>query len=107
MAGEIDFEESLRERVALLKGLPISALDEVRSEISLTPGARTLVKTLQKLGHTVAVVSGGFTEVILPLLSSLEIDHYRANSLEIRDGLLTGGLVGPIIDRAAKASALR
>ena len=107
MAGEIDFEESLCERVALLKGLPISALDEVRSEISLTPGARTLVKTLQKLGHTVAVVSGGFTEVILPLLSSLEIDHYRANSLEIRDGLLTGGLVGPIIDRAAKASALR
>ena len=107
IAGEIDFEESLRERVALLKGLPISALDEVRSEISLTPGARTLVKTLQKLGHTVAVVSGGFTEVILPLLSSLEIDHYRANSLEIRDGLLTGGLVGPIIDRAAKASALR
>ena len=107
MAGEIDFDESLRERVALLKGLPISALDEVRSEISLTPGARTLVKTLQKLGHTVAVVSGGFTEVILPLLSSLDIDHYRANSLEIRDGLLTGGLVGPIIDRAAKASALR
>jgi phosphoserine phosphatase len=107
MAGEIDFEESLRERVALLKGLPFSAIDEVRSEISLTPGARTLVKTLQRLGHTVAVVSGGFTEVILPLLASLDISHYRANSLESKDGLLTGGLVGPIVDRAAKASALR
>jgi phosphoserine phosphatase len=107
MAGEIDFEESLRERVALLKGLPLSAIDEVRSEISLTPGARTLVKTLQRLGHTVAVVSGGFTEVILPLLASLDISHYRANSLESKDGLLTGGLVGPIVDRAAKASALR
>jgi phosphoserine phosphatase len=107
MAGEIDFEESLRERVALLKGLPLSAIDEVRSEISLTPGARTLVKTLQRLGHTVAVVSGGFTEVILPLLASLDISHYRANSLESKDGFLTGGLVGPIVDRAAKASALR
>jgi phosphoserine phosphatase len=107
MAGEIDFEESLRERVALLKGLPVSVIDEVRSEISLTPGARTLVKTLQRLGHTVAVVSGGFTEVILPLLVSLDISHYRANSLENKNGLLTGGLVGPIVDRAAKASALR
>jgi phosphoserine phosphatase len=107
MAGEIDFEESLRERVGLLKGLPLSAIDEVRSEISLTPGALTLVKTLQRLGHTVAVVSGGFTEVILPLLDSLDISHYRANSLESKDGLLTGGLVGPIVDRAAKASALR
>jgi phosphoserine phosphatase len=107
MAGEIDFEESLRERVALLKGLPLSVIDEVRSEISLTPGARTLVKTLQRLGHTVAVVSGGFTEVILPLLVSLDISHYRANSLESKDGLLTGGLLGPIVDRAAKASALR
>jgi phosphoserine phosphatase len=107
MAGEIDFEASLRERVALLKGLPISTLDEVRKEISLTPGARTLVKTLQKLGHTVAVVSGGFIDVIEPLLTSLGIRHFRANTLESKDGLLTGGLIGPIIDRAAKAQALR
>jgi phosphoserine phosphatase len=107
MAGEIDFEESLRERVALLKGLPLSVIDDVRSEISLTPGARTLIKTLQKLGHSVAVVSGGFTDVILPLLASLDITLFRANSLESKDGLLTGGLVGPIVDRAAKASALR
>jgi phosphoserine phosphatase len=107
MAGDIDFEASLRERVALLKGLPISTIDDLRDEISLTPGARTLVKTLQKLGHTVAVVSGGFIDVIEPLLTSLDIRHFRANTLESKDGLLTGGLIGPIIDRAAKAQALR
>ena len=107
MAGEIDFEESLRQRVALLKGLPESVISEVRNEISLTPGAKTLVSTLQKLGHTVAVVSGGFINVIEPLLQSLHIGHYRANTLAIKDGLLTGELHGPIIDRAAKATALR
>jgi phosphoserine phosphatase len=107
MAGEIDFEESLRERVGLLKGLPESVLSEVRGEISLTPGAKTLVTTLQKLGHTVAVVSGGFIDVIEPLLQSLDIVHYRANTLEINQGVLTGELVGPIVDRAAKAQALR
>ncbi len=107
MAGEIDFEASLRERVALLKGLPASVIQEVRSEITLTPGAKTLVTTLQKLGHTVAVVSGGFVDVIEPLLQSLNIYHYRANTLEIVDGHLSGNLVGPIIDRAAKAEALR
>jgi phosphoserine phosphatase len=107
MAGEIDFEESLRERVGLLKGLPESVLTEVRGEISLTPGAKTLVTTLQKLGHTVAVVSGGFIDVIEPLLQSLDIVHYRANTLEINQGVLTGELVGPIVDRAAKAQALR
>ena len=107
MAGEIDFEASLRERVALLKGLPESVITEVRGEISLTPGAKTLVSTLQKLGHTVAVVSGGFINVIEPLLASLNITHYRANTLEIQDGVLTGNLQGPVIDRAAKATALR
>ncbi len=107
MAGEIDFEASLRERVALLKGLPESVIAEVRDEISLTPGAKTLVSTLQKLGHTVAVVSGGFINVIEPMLASLNISHYRANTLEIKDGRLTGNLQGPVIDRAAKATALR
>jgi len=107
MAGEIDFEASLRERVALLKGLPESVIDEVRDEISLTPGAKTLVSTLQKLGHTVAVVSGGFINVIEPLLTSLNIALYRANTLEIVDGLLTGQVQGPVIDRAAKAIALK
>jgi phosphoserine phosphatase len=107
MAGEIDFEASLRERVALLKGLPESVIDEVRNEISLTPGAQTLVSTLQKLGHTVAVVSGGFINVIEPLLQSLNIVLFRANTLEIVDGILTGQVQGPVIDRAAKATALK
>jgi phosphoserine phosphatase len=107
MAGEIDFEASLRERVALLKGLPESVIEEVRDDISLTPGAKTLVSTLQKLGHTVAVVSGGFINVIEPLLRSLNIALYRANTLEIVDGVLTGQVQGPVIDRAAKATALK
>ena len=106
MRGEIDFEKSLRERVALLEGLPQSVIDEVRAEITLTPGARTLIRTLKRLGHTVAVVSGGFIEVIEPILIELGISLYRANSLEIHNGVLTGGLSGPIIDRPAKAKAL-
>jgi phosphoserine phosphatase len=107
MRGELDFEASLRARVALLSGLPESVLDEVRGEILLTPGARTLVSTLKKLGHSVAVVSGGFTSVIEPILQELEITHYRANTLEIVNGKLTGNIVGDVIDRAAKATALR
>jgi phosphoserine phosphatase len=107
MRGELDFSASLQARVALLKGLPVSVIDEVRGQILLTPGARTLVKTLKKLGHSVAVVSGGFTEVIEPILKDLSITHYRANTLGVDDGLLTGLVDGPIIDRAAKAQALR
>jgi phosphoserine phosphatase len=107
MRGELDFEASLRARVALLKGLPTSVLDDVRSEIVLTPGARTLVSTLQKLGHSVAVVSGGFTSIIEPLLQELGVRHYRANTLEIADGALTGNVTGEVVDRAAKATALR
>jgi phosphoserine phosphatase len=107
MRGELDFEESLRARVALLAGLDSSVIEEVQKEIVLTPGARTLIKTLQKLGHTVAVVSGGFEAVIEPLLRDLQITHFRANTLEVVGGKLTGGLLGPIIDRAAKAQALK
>ncbi len=107
MRGELDFEASLRARVALLKGLPAAVLMEVQSEITLTPGARTLVRTLKKLGHHIALVSGGFEPVILPLAAELGINHIRANNLAITDGKLTGELVGPIIDRAGKASALR
>lgn len=107
MRGEMDFEASLRARVALLAGLDESVLSAVRTEIELTTGARTLVSTLQKLGHSVAVVSGGFTAVIEPLIQELNISHYRANTLEIKDGKLTGQLLGKIIDRAAKAEALR
>jgi phosphoserine phosphatase len=107
MRGELDFEASLRARVALLKGLPASVLVDVQSEITLTPGARTLVRTLKKLGHHIALVSGGFEPVIAPLATELGIDHMRANNLEIVDGKLTGELVGPVIDRAGKATALR
>lgn len=107
MRGELDFEASLRARVALLAGLPASIIDDVREEISLTPGARTLVSTLKKLGHSVAVVSGGFTAVIEPLIHELGITHYRANTLKIVDGVITGELEGAVIDRAAKAIALR
>jgi phosphoserine phosphatase len=107
MRGELDFAQSLTQRVALLEGLPESVIDDVRAEILLTPGARTLVKTLHTLGHSVAVVSGGFTAVIEPLLKELGIVHYRANTLEVIDGKLSGKLSGAIVDRAAKADALR
>jgi phosphoserine phosphatase len=107
MRGELDFEASLRARVALLKGLPETVLSDVQSEITLTPGARTLVRTLKKLGHHIALVSGGFEPVIAPLAAELGIDHMRANNLAIADGKLTGALVGPVIDRAGKATALR
>jgi phosphoserine phosphatase len=107
MRGEIDFEESLRARVALLKGLPSSAIDQVREEITLTDGAAELVEVLHAEGHSVALVSGGFINIIEPMIKSLSIKYYRANELEIRDGFLTGGLIGSIVDRAGKATALR
>ncbi|TQJ50900.1 phosphoserine phosphatase [Phycicoccus sp. SLBN-51] len=107
MRGELDFAESLRQRVAVLEGLPAGVLDEVRAAVRLTPGARTLVRTLKRLGFTVAVVSGGFIEVVGDLARELEIDHARANRLEIVDGRLTGRVVGEIVDRAGKARALR
>ena len=107
MRGELDFRQSLESRVALLAGLPETVIADVREKIVLTPGARTLVETLHKLGHNVAVVSGGFTAVIEPILKDLGISHYRANTLEVVDGKLTGKIVGDVIDRAAKAAALR
>jgi phosphoserine phosphatase len=107
MRGELDFEESLRARVGLLKGLPVSAIEQVQREISLTDGAKELVNTLHAKGHSVALVSGGFIDIIEPMIDSLSIKYYKANKLEILDGVLTGQLVGPIIDRAAKAAALR
>lgn len=107
MAGNLDFSESLIARVKLLAGLPASALDEVAKEIVLTPGARTLIRTLHRLGHKVGVVSGGFVNVITPLLQELDVDFYRANTLEIVDGKLSGLVSSQIIDRAAKAEALR
>jgi phosphoserine phosphatase len=107
MAGELDFETSLRARVALLAGLPVEAVDRVRAAVRLTPGARTLVRTLQRLGYAVGIVSGGFTAVTDDLVAELGLDHGLANVLEVRDGVLTGSVVGDVVDRAAKAAALR
>jgi phosphoserine phosphatase len=107
MAGELDFEQSLRARVALLEGLPVEAVDRVRARVQLTPGARTLVRTLKRLGHAVAVVSGGFTAVTDDLRAELGLDHAVANELEVVDGRLTGRVLGEVVDRAAKARALR
>ena len=107
MAGELDFEQSLRARVALLEGLPVEAVDRVRAAVQLTPGARTLVRTLKRLGHAVGIVSGGFTVVTDDLKAELGLDHALANELEVADGRLTGRVVGPVVDRAAKAAALR
>jgi phosphoserine phosphatase len=107
MRGELDFAGSLTERVALLAGLPEDVIDRARGEVRLTPGARTLCRTLKRLGYRIALVSGGFTEVIAPIADGLGVDAVRANGLEIVDGRLTGRVRGPVIDRAAKAVALR
>jgi phosphoserine phosphatase len=107
MRGELDFEESLRARVALLAGLPAGALDEVYDAIMLQPGARTLVRTLRRLGYRFALVSGGFSQITDRLAEDLGIHFSRANELEIVDGVLTGQIVGAVVDRAGKASALR
>ncbi len=107
MRGEIDFAESLQQRVATLTGLPAAVLDEVAAEVELTPGARTTIRTLRRLGFHCGVVSGGFRRVIEPLAHDLMLDFVAANDLEVIDGKLTGRLVGEIIDRAGKAKALR
>ncbi|WP_051218456.1 phosphoserine phosphatase SerB [Nocardioides insulae] len=107
MRGELDFEESLRSRVALLKGVPAAALDDVYERIRLNPGARTLVRTLRRLGYRFAIVSGGFSQITDRLAADLGIHYARANELEIVDGVLTGRVVGEVVDRAGKARALR
>lgn len=107
MRGELDFAQSLIARVALLSGLSASVIEQVRTEITLTDGAAELVEVLHKDGHRVALVSGGFSNIMQPIVDDLKIDYFRANCLEIKDGLLTGKVTGPIIDRAAKADALR
>lgn len=107
MAGELDFETSLRERVRRLAGLDVAALDRAAARIRLTQGARTFVSTLQRMGFSVAVVSGGFTAFTDRLKADLGLDHAYANTLEIVDGRLTGEVVGPVVDRARKAELLR
>jgi len=107
MRGELDFAAALRERVALLAGLDASAIDEVRAELRLAPGARTLVRTLRRLGYRCGIVSGGFTQFTDVLAADLGLDYAAANTLEIADGKLTGQVTGAVIDRAGKARALR
>lgn len=107
MRGELDFAESLRKRVAVLEGLPATVLDEVAAELELTPGARTTVRTLRRLGFHTGVVSGGFTRIIDALVDDLGLDFSAANDLEIVDGKLTGRVLGEIVDRPGKAKALR
>jgi phosphoserine phosphatase len=107
MRGELDFASSLNERVAKLAGTPVEVLDRVGDAIRLTPGARTFVRTLKRLGYTVAIVSGGFTPVVERLAADLGIDHAVANDLEVVDGRLTGRVVGEVVDRAGKATVLQ
>ena len=106
MAGEVDFAEAMHRRLALLAGLDAGVLDEVADNLVLAPGARTLVRTLKRLGYVTAVVSGGFVQVIDRLAGELGVDYVAANTLEVVDGRLTGQLVGPMVDRAGKAAAL-
>lgn len=107
MAGELDFAEALRERVALLEGLDAAALERARSRMRLTPGARTFVSTLKRLGYTVGIVSGGFTPFTDHLRCELGVDHAVANELEWSDGRLTGRVLDPIVDRSRKAELLK
>ena len=106
MAGEMDFQEALISRVNLLAGIDESVIKKVRDQISLTKGAQMLIQELHKIGHKVGVVSGGFIDVIEPILKSLEVDYYVANKLEISNGVLTGRIIGPIVDSHAKKKAL-
>lgn len=106
MRGELDFAESLRERVATLAGLPESVFDTVRSQITVTTGAEQLISSVQKHGGHVGVVSGGFHELLDPLAETLGLDFWKANRLEIHNGELTGKVVGDIVDAQAKADTL-
>lgn len=107
MAGKVDFEQSLRQRVALLAGQPIEIIDLAYEQLSLTDGAETFIRTLKHLGYKVAIVSGGFASFTDRLREDLGVDHAFANQLEHKRGVLTGGLIGPIVDRAAKARLLK
>ena len=107
MAGDLDFGQSLRDRVSLLEGLPAAALDEVYDQLLLTPGARTLVRTLKAMGFRCGIVSGGFTQITDRLVTLLDLDFSAANTLEIVSGKLTGRLRGELLDRRGKAEALR
>ena len=107
MRGDLDFATALTERVALLAGQDAAILVQVRPDLRLAPGARTLITTLGRLGYRCGIVSGGFSQITDPLAADLGLDYAAANTLEIAGGKLTGRLAGPIIDRAGKVDALR
>ncbi|MBX3099766.1 MAG: phosphoserine phosphatase SerB [Salinibacterium sp.] len=106
MNGELDFEDSLRARVATLKGLPETVFEKVGKLVTVTAGVPDMIAGIRAAGGAVGVVSGGFHEVVDPVAERLRLDYWRANRLEIVDGFLTGGLSGPIIDAKAKATTL-
>ena len=106
MNGEVDFEESLRARVATLAGLPETVFGEVSRLVSITRGAQVMIAGVHAAGGRVAVVSGGFHEIIDPIARQLRLDYWRANRLEVFNGVLTGRLIGPVIDAKAKADTL-
>lgn len=106
MNGELDFEGALKERVALLKGLPESIFDEVAKKIHLTQGARELIETLHAKGYKVGLVSGGFHQTVDRLADALNIDYVKANTLEVRDGVLTGNVIGDIVTKETKKAKL-
>lgn len=106
MRGELDFEEALRERAALLAGLKVSIFDEIAQQIHFTPGARELVQELHHRGYKVGLVSGGFHETVDKLAKELNIDYVRANRLERRDGRLTGQVLGEIVTKDTKKTML-
>jgi len=107
MRGELDFAASLRARVATLAGLPVRVFADVLDEVVVTPGAVELLAELDRRGWPVGLVSGGFVEVVAPLAARLGITRYRANALEVADGVLTGRVAGEVVDRAVKARTLR
>jgi phosphoserine phosphatase len=106
MRGELDFEQSLRTRVATLTGLDESVLEKAYESVRLSIGAKELIAAVHAAGGRVGAVSGGFTQILEPLAKALNLDYYRANQLEIEHGKLTGRVVGKVIDRKAKAEAL-
>lgn len=107
MRGELDFAQSLHARVAVLAGLPSDVVTSVREEVLLSAGAAELVAAFKTAGHVVAVVSGGFNQILAPIAAELDLDYWQANELEIVDGKLTGKVLGAVVDRAAKEKYLR
>lgn len=107
MRGELDFAQSLHARVAVLAGLPSDVVASVRQEVKLSEGAAELVAAFKAAGHVVAVVSGGFNQILEPIATELSLDYWQANDLEIVDGKLTGKVLGAVVDRAAKEKYLR